>query len=80
MGSSDDAPRADPPPPAGRVRCLLRCGGGSPVGVNFRKRAAGAGNAERLVGVGLADFDAAYPDQRPQTARASLVRPMTPPP
>ena len=40
--------------------------------------AAGAEIAERLVGAGLADFYAAYLDQRLRTARAALVRP--PPP
>ena len=40
--------------------------------------AAGAEIAERLVGAGLADFYAAYLDQRLQTARAVLARPMAP--
>lgn len=40
--------------------------------------AAGIEIAERLVGAGLADFYAAYLDQRLQTARAALARPMTP--
>ena len=40
--------------------------------------AAGAKIAQRLVGAGLADFYAAYLDQRLQTARAVLARPMAP--
>ena len=40
--------------------------------------AAGAEIAERLVGAGLADFYGAYLDQRLQTARAVLARPMAP--
>ena len=40
--------------------------------------AAGAEIAERLVGAGLADFYAAYLDQRLQTARAALTRFMPP--
>ena len=40
--------------------------------------AAGAEIAERLVGAGLADFYAAYLDQRLQTARAALARPLPP--
>lgn len=40
--------------------------------------AAGAEIAERLVGAGLADFYAAYLDQRLKTARAALARPLPP--